>query len=155
VVDDEAAGRARIQAAIDDGSGAAVMERMIAAQAGDASVVAHPDRLPRAAHRVELTSYSAGVVTAIDALEVGLTAVAMGAGRTRADQAVDHAVGIELCCQRGDAVEQGQPLALIHVHRPEDADVPAVRLRGAFHIASSADAAAPFGARSVVIDTLR
>ncbi|MCA9618922.1 MAG: hypothetical protein KC731_07870, partial [Myxococcales bacterium] len=51
---------------------------------------------------------------------------------------VDHAVGIELCCSRGEAVEAGQPLAVLHVHEPGDADEPAVRLRAAFTIDEAA-----------------
>ncbi|HHH31049.1 MAG TPA: thymidine phosphorylase, partial [Polyangiaceae bacterium] len=59
---------------------------------------------------------------------------AMGAGRTRADQDVDHSVGIELCCRRGEAVEQGQPLAVLHVHDPDQSDEIAARVRKAFAI---------------------
>jgi pyrimidine-nucleoside phosphorylase len=134
--DDEA--RAKLQAAIDSGDGARVFERMIEAQAGDPKVVEDPTIMPQCECRVEVVSDRSGVVVGIDALEVGLTAVAMGAGRTRADQDVDHAVGIELSCARGDAVEAGQPLAVLHVHAPQDAEAPAVRLRAAFGIEDEA-----------------
>lgn len=125
-------GAAKMRAAIADGSGARVMERMIEAQGGDPSVVESPDQLPSTDHTVEVLADTTGVVTGIDALEIGLSAVAMGAGRTRADQDVDHAVGIELCCRRGEPVEKGQPLAVLHVHDPEASDEVAVRVRKAF-----------------------
>jgi pyrimidine-nucleoside phosphorylase len=150
LVPDGDSGRAKMLAAIADGSGARVMERMIEAQGGDASVVENPDKLVRAEHEVAITSDQAGVVTAIDALEIGLTAVAMGAGRTRADQDVDHAVGIELECARGDRVEAGQPLARLQVHDPNAADGWAVRVRGAFEVREEAEATPP----PLILETL-
>jgi len=132
LVDSAEAGAEAMRGAIADGSGAKVMERMIEAQGGDPSVVADPSKLPSTAQTVEVLCDAAGVVTGIDALEIGLSAVAMGAGRTRADQDVDHAVGIELCCRRGEALDQGQPLAVLHVHDPDSCDEIAVRVRKAF-----------------------
>ncbi len=139
-------GTEQLRDAVTSGRGAEVFERMIEAQGGDPMVVGDPSRLPQAEQVVEVLSDRDGVVTTIDALEMGLTSVAMGAGRTRADQAVDHAVGIELCCERNEQVEAGQPLAMLHVHDPIDAEKPALRVRQAFTIdpeASTSQAAPP------------
>ena len=76
----------------------------------------------------------------------------MGAGRTRADQEVDHAVGIELCCERGEAVDKGQPLAVLHVHDPAACDAWAARLRAAFSIDPDAAEQQP---GSVVLEAIR
>jgi pyrimidine-nucleoside phosphorylase len=126
--------RERLEQAIDSGSAARVFERMIEAQGGDPRVVDDPDRLPAASCQVELTSDRDGTIAAIDALEVGLAAVAMGAGRTRADQPIDPRVGIELCAVVGEAIEEGQPLAILHLGRKEDAEEPAIRVRRAITI---------------------
>ncbi len=147
---DEAAARAELLAAIRSGEGARVMERMIAAQGGDPSVVEHPERLPATAHRVPVTAPRAGVVTAIDSLELGLSAVDMGAGRKRAEDAVDPAVGIELVAKTGDAVEQGAPLGYLHVHDPASAARWARRIAEAFAIGDAVPAARP-----LVIDAIR
>ena len=149
---DREAGEKILRGKIDDGQGARVFERMIEAQGGDPRVVADPDLLPSCDHQVEVVSDAAGVIAGIDALEVGLTAVAMGAGRTRADQKVDPAVGIELCCQRGDEIEVGQPLAILHVRNPSAADEPAVRVRRAFRI--EAEGGATEGSPRVVLESL-
>ena len=109
--DDEA--RAAMRAAIQNGSAARTMERMIEAQGGDPRVVAEPSRLVVADVVTEIVAPSAGYVTRVDALDMGLSAVALGAGRTRADQAVDPAVGIELCAPRGTQVQRGDVLAKI------------------------------------------
>ena len=140
---DREAARAKLTRAIASGDGARVAERMIEAQKGDPRVVTEPSRLPRTKYVVDVPARMAGVVTAIDSLEIGLTSVAMGAGRSRADQKVDHAVGIELAAKRGDVVEAGQTLARLHVHRREDANEHADRILEAFAIGSEAPSVQP------------
>jgi pyrimidine-nucleoside phosphorylase len=138
VATDRESARAKLTRAIASGDGARVAERMIEAQKGDPRVVTEPSRLPRTKYVVDVPARSSGVVMAIDSLEIGLTSVAMGAGRSRADQKVDHAVGIELAASRGETVEVGQTLARLHVHRREDATEHASRILEAFAIGNEA-----------------
>jgi len=134
VASDVADGRARIQAAIADGSGARTMEKMIEAQHGDPRTVADTSLLPRAPVVVDVRAAEAGFLADIDALELGLTAVAMGAGRTRADQAVDPAVGIDLVKKPGDAVAKGEPLARLLVREEAHARAIEARVAAAFTV---------------------
>jgi pyrimidine-nucleoside phosphorylase len=131
--------REKLREAIASGRAVEVMERMVAAQGGDATVVEKPRQLTLAPIAVEIEALCGGFVTAIDALEIGLAAVAMGAGRTRADQAVDPAVGIELGVTRGQRVEKGTALAWLYVRREEDADALRERVRGAFTLGEQAE----------------
>ncbi|MBX3225790.1 MAG: thymidine phosphorylase [Labilithrix sp.] len=110
----------KLRAAIADGSAIRTMERMVAAQGGDASVVATPSKLDVAKHVVEVKAPRSGYVTGIDALTLGLTGVAMGAGRTRADQKVDPAVGIEIDKKPGEAVKTGDVVARLFLHAAND-----------------------------------
>jgi pyrimidine-nucleoside phosphorylase len=130
--DDEA--RALLKKAIADGAAARTMERMIEAQGGDPRVVGDTGLLPSAAVKVGILAERSGFITGIDPLEIGLAAVAMGAGRTRVDQAVDPVVGIELDVARGDAIEAGAPLAHLHVRHADDANAVLARVRAAFEI---------------------
>ena len=108
----------KLARALGDGSAARTMERIIAAQGGDARVVSDPSLLPSAPLTADVLAARRGFVTGIDPLELGLCAVAMGAGRLRAEEKIDPAVGIELLAKPGDAVENGQPLARLHLRRP-------------------------------------
>jgi pyrimidine-nucleoside phosphorylase len=135
---DEGAARARLSEAIASGAARRVMERMIAAQGGDPAVVAEPSRLAVAAHDVKVAAPEAGFVTRADALEIGLAAVAMGAGRTRADQSVDPAVGISVHAKPGHRVARGDALATLHVRRAGDAEAIAERVSAAFDIGAAA-----------------
>jgi pyrimidine-nucleoside phosphorylase len=107
---------------------------MIEAQGGDPRVVAEPSRLVVADVVTEILAPSAGYVTRVDALDMGLSAVALGAGRTRADQAVDPAVGIELCAPRGAKVGRGDVLAKILSRSAEDGAKIRDRVLSAFAI---------------------
>ena len=126
--------RALLERAVESAEGQRVFARMIEAQGGDPRVVDDPSRLPRAEALVDVPSERAGFVAAIDPLELGLTSVAMGAGRTRTDQAVDHAVGIEIVAARGERVERGAPLARLHLRDRADAGAFEARVRRAFSI---------------------
>ena len=110
-----AAAERRLLAAIASGEGARRMEALIAAQHGDPRVVREPDRLPRARVIGHLTAPRDGYVCELDALAVGQLAVHLGAGRTRADQVIEPAVGLVLHKKPGDRVARGERLADLHV----------------------------------------
>jgi pyrimidine-nucleoside phosphorylase len=131
---DAAEATAKLRAAIASGEAVAVMEKMVAAQHGDPKVVADPSRLEVAKETIEVRAARAGFVTDIDALAIGLTGVAMGAGRTRADQAVDPAVGIAIDAKPGDAVQVGQVLARLFVRERSHGDGLVERVSGAFQL---------------------
>ncbi len=139
----------RLKKAIASGDAIALMEKMVAAQGGDASVVAHPEKLVVASVRVDVKAPRSGFVEGIDAHAIGMAGVVMGAGRTRADQKVDPAVGIRIAKKPGDAVKAGDTVAQLYVHHANDADAIASRVEGAFSFADAKPANSP-----LVVDRL-
>jgi pyrimidine-nucleoside phosphorylase len=134
VAKSEAEARRKLEAAITSGEGARRFAAIVAAQGGDARVVDEPDRLPVAPHRVEVRATAKGYVTGVDPLALGLAGVSLGAGRTRADQAVDPAVGIVLAKKRGESVAAGELLATVHVRDRVKAAPAVARIEGAFTV---------------------
>lgn len=93
------------RAALTDGSAMDVWRRMVASQGGD------PDApLPEAHETETVLATEAGYVQRIDALDVGVAAWRLGAGRARPGDPVDHAAGVTLHVKRGDRVAVGDPL---------------------------------------------
>jgi len=137
------AARSLLEAALRDGRALRTFERLVEAQGGDASVVRDPSLLPRARFVVDLPSPTSGYVVGIDALELGLVAVALGAGRTKAEDAVDPAVGIELLRHQGEAVNQGEPLVRLHLRDEVDARRHEARILGAYTIEAAPPAPTP------------
>jgi pyrimidine-nucleoside phosphorylase len=77
-------------------------------------VLNNPDLLPQPREKIEVTSETTGYVSAIDALEVGLAAKILGAGRKTKEDAVDYSTGIYLKKKIGDKVKAGDPLAVFY-----------------------------------------
>jgi pyrimidine-nucleoside phosphorylase len=107
---DEAEGRRRAEAAVADGTALEAYERWIRAQGGDPS----EDVLPKAPVIVDAVAPGGGFVTRVGAIQVGLAALHLGAGRRTKADSIDHSVGVVCLRKRGDAVEAGRPLARIH-----------------------------------------
>ena len=61
-----------------------------------------------------LTAPHAGIVSKMDAGLIGRACIALGAGRTRATDSIDFAVGCSAIRKIGASVERGQPLLIIH-----------------------------------------
>jgi thymidine phosphorylase len=128
-------GRRRIEAALDSGAAAERFARMVSALGGPADLMERPrHHLPEAPITLAVTPQQAGHVRAIDARAVGLTVVALGGGRTRPQDPIDHAVGLTRLAALGAPVGPGQPLALVHARSPEAAQEAAARVLSAYEI---------------------
>jgi pyrimidine-nucleoside phosphorylase len=142
---DEGEGRSRAEAAVRDGSALAVYERWVRAQGGDPD----DEALPEAPVVRSLESPEAGHVRALHALPVGIAALELGAGRTRKDDAIDHAVGVVCLRKRGDAVERGEPLAELHARDDSAAEAAADAVLAAYEFSPE-----PPEQRPIVLDVL-
>ncbi len=71
---------------------------------------------------VAVKSDSGGYVKHLNALEIGLCAMRLGAGRATKDDIIDHNVGIVLNKKVGDKVEAGEALAYLYTNKEEIAD---------------------------------
>ena len=126
--------RGELERLLADGSARRKFDEIVAAQGGN------PADLPRLAeiHRAplvrELPSPTTGVVAKVDAGLVGQAALQLGAGRARASDGVDHAVGFDQLVKVGDHVHAGHPLARIHARNAVDFDMAEAMLAKAVRI---------------------
>lgn len=116
------------------GHGLNKLIEMVEAQGGDASYIRQPVKLPRAQRIVPVTAPAEGYVQAIDALEVGVAALLLGAGRETKESAIDLAVGVVLRKKVGDPVAAGDVLAELHVNSEKRLAEAQARLAGAYRI---------------------
>jgi pyrimidine-nucleoside phosphorylase len=142
---DEEEARQRATASLADGSALAAYGRWIRAQGGDPD----PARLPLAPVVRELLAPSAGYVREVHARQVAAAAMALGAGRERKEDPVDHAVGVVCRAKRGARVEAGEPLAEIHARDEAAAGSAEEALLSAYEIGDEPEP------RPLVLDVLR
>ena len=88
-----------------------------------------------------------GVLATLDAEQVGLAAVELGAGRTRKEDRVDPAAGVLLRKRRGDEVRAGEVLAELHASDEARLDAGEARLRAAVALSDE-----PPGAQPLVLE---
>ena len=112
------AARAQLEVALANGRGFAKFRELVEAQGGDVSQVDSPDTLPRAALIREVVAPRSGYLAVVNAAEVGLAALDLGAGRAKKGEPIDHAVGVLVHHKVGDRVEAGEPLFTIHANDP-------------------------------------
>jgi pyrimidine-nucleoside phosphorylase len=127
------AGRA-VRRAIDSGEALAKLRAIIERQGGDAAVVDDYGRLPGAAYRTVVAAPRSGYVLRLGAELVGRASIALGAGRERAGEHIDHGAGVLIAARVGDRVSAGdEVLTLLS------------------NTASSLDIARPFAERAITI----
>lgn len=109
----------RVRDALTSGRGLERFRAMVARQGGDPRIVDDPTRLPEAPHREVIRADRSGIAAGWDAAAVGWATVVLGAGRDRADDAIDPAVGIRVLVRPGDAVRPGDGLLEIYYRDPQ------------------------------------
>jgi pyrimidine-nucleoside phosphorylase len=113
VADDLSAGRARMEAVVASGAAFEKFQEVVATQGGDTSVVDDPGLLPAARNEHAITADRSGIVIKADALDIGVGAARLGAGRETKDDVIDPGVGTTVAARIGDEIEAGAVLATL------------------------------------------
>ncbi len=114
--------RAALAAMLDDGTARRKFDQLVLRQGGN------PDDLPRLAeiHKApvirEVKAPSSGKILSVDAGIIGQASLELGAGRAKAEDFVDFAVGFDRLVKSGENVSQGDTIARIHACSEQAAD---------------------------------
>lgn len=112
--------RAKLEANIKNGKALEQFKLFIEAQGGNPEVADHPDELlPQASYQVEVTADRDGIISEVDAEELGVAAMILGAGRETIDSKLDLAAGLMLHKKIGDEVAKGERIVTIHSNKKE------------------------------------
>ena len=109
-------GRRMAEAVIASGMAFEKFRVLVSAQSGDVSFVDTPQKFPKAKFTENVKAERSGYLSRLHARIIGEAAVALGAGRARKDDPVDHAVGFIVHQKVGDYVEQNQPIFTIYAN---------------------------------------
>ena len=86
---------------------------MVAAQGGDLEDLYRPVKV---AHVVEIPAQDTGVISALPAMEFGLYAMRLGAGRAVKTDDLDYETGIVFEKKVGDSVQKGEIVAKVYTN---------------------------------------
>lgn len=112
-------GREMLEDAINNGSAFEKLQALVSAQSGNPRALDDLDLLPTAQQIVPIKAETAGYVQRIEALDVGISAMLLGAGREKKESVIDLAVGVVIEKKVGDPVKIGDTLAELHVNQTE------------------------------------
>ncbi|ANS73447.1 thymidine phosphorylase [Paenibacillus yonginensis] len=129
----------KLREAIRSGAALEKFKQFIANQGGDPSVVDDPEKLPKAAYKIEVPAQEDGVVAEIIADGIGTAAMWLGAGRATKESEIDLAVGLMLNKKIGDAVKAGESLVTIHANT-EDVEAVKAKIYECIRVADHAEA---------------
>ena len=125
----------KVLQALDSGGAAETFQRMVAALGGPGDLMAAPEKhLPAAPCQQAAYPVDAGRVARIDVRAVGVAVLSLGGGRRRADDGIDHSVGLTEIAGLGEEVGPDRPLAIVHARSADEAEAAAAQLRQAFSL---------------------
>ena len=142
--------RTKVEKVLQNGAALQKFKALVHAQGGDPAVADDPTILPEASIKRSVPSLRSGYVVSIDAMQVGRSAMLLGAGRMTKEEQIDHAAGIELKKKPGDPVKAGEPVAVLHTNRRNTLDEAAAVIAGAFTVSGTLPDPAPLILETVV-----
>ena len=124
-----------LKKAVEDGSGFTRLRSMLEEMGGDVRYVDDPNLLVRTKRIVPIYTDRTGYIKKLDAKSIGLAALLLGAGREKAGDTVDPAVGILMKKRCGDRIEKDEPIAYMYVNDETNLDEAVSKLVNAVCVA--------------------
>ena len=104
----------KVKRVIADGSALEKLKLMVERQGGDGSYIENPDQFEKAIYQHEIIANNSGYIGTMNTEECGKAAVLLGAGREVKDDPIDMTAGIKFNKKTGDAVKQGDIVAIAY-----------------------------------------
>ena len=131
--------RTMLEENIKNGKALEKFKTFIEAQGGNPEVVDRPEELlPQAEFKIEVKADEAGVISKINADELGVAAMLLGAGRETMESELDLAAGLMLHKKIGDAVEAGETIVTIYSNK-EDVDASIKKIKDNIELSDHAE----------------
>jgi len=106
-------GRSLAQEMIASGKALERFRQCIRLQGGDARIVDDPSLMPSAKYHAEINSSKSGYITAMHCRDFGIALALLEGGRSKKEDRIDPAVGLEFHRCIGDRVTPGEKLVTI------------------------------------------
>ncbi|HQY66038.1 MAG TPA: thymidine phosphorylase [Pyrinomonadaceae bacterium] len=135
IADSMSSAETMINEALASGKALAKFRENVEVQGGDPSVCDDPESLiDPTLKRIPFGAATSGYVAEVNTFAVGRAICDIGGGRIKAEDGVDHAVGLECTVKIGNKVEIGDPLGIIYCRTQNQADSISEILQSAYKI---------------------
>ncbi|MCU0454478.1 MAG: thymidine phosphorylase [Bacteroidetes bacterium] len=145
----------RSRGAVRNGAACAKLLDIVRAQGGSVGAIERLDAYPPAAHQLTIAAESDGWLSSIDALELGLSGILLGAGRKAVADRIDPLAGMVLNKKRGDAIKKGDTLVTVHASDRSRLESASTRIRAAFTVTSTKPSPQPLIVATITKEGVR
>ncbi len=122
---------------LENGSALERFKRNIKLQGGNPAICDNPELiLDKRVLKIPVNAEKSGFINEINTRSLGEAIVMMGGGRTKPDDEIDHAVGIEFLRKIGDEVKRGEEICIIHCRDMNQAETISQKVKSAYKIES-------------------
>jgi pyrimidine-nucleoside phosphorylase len=112
--DSAAYAKKQLRALLENGKAFEKFVELVEIQGGNVQYILHTDHFKKSKYKSEFRATFNGFVKHLNAMEIGLASVNLGAGRETKESEIDHSAGIELLKKVGDKITEGDVLAVLH-----------------------------------------
>ena len=102
--------------AIKSGKALEKFKEWISHQGGNVDWIENPDLFPKAEFKVDIIAEKDCYISSMDAEEIGISSVILGAGREKKDDIIDMTAGIILNKKTGDKIKMGDIIATLYTN---------------------------------------
>ena len=114
--------RGKLEEMLNDGTARRKFDELVARQGGKPEDLGCLSEIHKAPQILDVIAPASGVVLGVDAGKIGQASLELGAGRSRAEDGVDFAVGFDRLVKCGAIVSAGEPIARVHARSRDAAE---------------------------------
>ncbi|MBR3788672.1 MAG: pyrimidine-nucleoside phosphorylase [Clostridia bacterium] len=105
-----------VENAISDGSAFNKLKEWVVAQGGNGDWIENPDNFPKAQFKEDIIAENDCYISSMNAEEIGISSVVLGAGREKKDDTIDMTAGIILNKKTGDKIKKGDIITTLYTN---------------------------------------
>ena len=125
--------RQKLHEVVENGAAFNKLLEMVKAQGGDVEYILHPEKFEVSKRAIEIYAEESGYIKEMNALEIGIAAMKLGAGRETLEDKIDMSAGIILANKIGAEVNKGDLLCTAYTNK-EDVGDAIEQIKGAYKI---------------------
>jgi thymidine phosphorylase len=114
--------RSELEMLLDNGAAFDAFLKIAKTQGADIKYLEKPELYEVSKHVIQVKSARNGTISAIDTYQLGLDAIALGAGRKSLNDKIDPKAGLVVHKHIGDKIEKGETLVTLHTDHGKTAE---------------------------------